>query len=435
MRHSTELDPLDTRPAGRVSSWAPRSETGRPVTAFRPGVPKTPDGETLGGHTERQVLRLCEVAGLDGADSAAYARTVLTALGPVAERSLDLPPPYPSFLSDDHTPVEFSLAFVPNADPTLRVLLEPGCGAAGLAQNGRTGLRVVREMAQRWGFSTARLDELEDLFFPPNPEGPLALWCALELVPGGVPRVKVYLNPAASGQERSAETVREALNRLGHRQAFTALPEGDRHLFFALDLGDWEEPRVKVYLAHHDLSAAEAAGLSRVDGGPGRTEITRFIRMAAGHDTGIDPDTGIETPIGTDAGIDADAFGLEAGDGDPRLGRRPVQSCHAFTETASGRPSGFTLYVPVRDYAPHDGEALDRAVAVLGRYGVDPAPLVRSLSAVTSRRPQDGVGLIAYVGLAHQQGRPPRVTAYISSEAYRVRPPVAAPSPRIEAVR
>ncbi|WP_367319724.1 tryptophan dimethylallyltransferase family protein [Streptomyces sp. HUAS ZL42] len=383
------------------------------MTKFRPGAPKTPDAETLGGHTARQLLRLCEAAGLGGADSAAYARTLLTALGPVAERPLHLPPPDHSFLSDDHTPVEFSLSFVPNAAPTLRVLLEPGCGADTLAQNGHTGLQAVREMAKRWGFDTHRLDALEDLFFPSAPQGPLALWCALELRPGGVPKIKVYLNPAASGPERSAETVREALRRLGHRQAFAALPEGDRHLFFALDLGDWEEPRVKIYLAHHDLSAPEAAGLSRMDGGPPGAETQTFFRAAAGHGT--------------------DAADVEAGQ-DPRLDRRPVQSCHAFTETATGMPSGFTLYVPVRDYARHDGEALDRAVTVLGRYGMDAAPLVRSLSAVTSRQLQDGVGLIAYLGLAHQQGRPPRVTVYISSEAYEVRPPVATPVPQPEAV-
>ncbi|MGW7454545.1 tryptophan dimethylallyltransferase family protein [Streptomyces sp. NPDC054787] len=380
--------------------------------------------ETLGGHAARQVLRLCESAGLSGADSAEYARTLLTVLGPVAERSLGLPPDDSSFLSDDHTPVEFSLAFVPDGEPTLRVLLEPGYGAGSLAENGRTGLRAVREMAQRWGFDTKRLDELEDLFFPPSPQGPLALWCALELVPGGVPKVKVYLNPAASGQERSADTVREALRRLGHRQAFAALPEGDRHLFFALDLGHWDEPRVKVYLAHHDLSAAEAAGLSRLDGGPGPGEVTSFFRMAAGHGTEADADAD-----DTDADTDA-AYGAQG----PRLVRRPFQSCHAFTETATGRPSGFTLYIPVRDYARDDGEALDRAVAVLGRHGMDAAPLVRSLSAVTARPLQDGVGLIAYLGLAHQRGRPPRVTAYISSEAYEVRPPAAAPAPLTAAV-
>ncbi|MFJ3582092.1 DMATS family aromatic prenyltransferase [Streptomyces sp. NPDC090127] len=392
---SPAAGPLDTRPSGRVSSWA-----------------LARDGETLGAHTARQALRLCEAAELSGADSAEYARTLLAALGPVGERSLRLPPPDASFLSDDHTPVEFSLACTPDGRPTLRVLLEPGCGAADLAANGRTGLRAVRAMARRWGFDTSRLDELEDLFLPPDPQGPLALWCALELVPGGVPKVKVYLNPAASGQERSAATVREALRRLGHRRAFASLPEGDRHLFFALDLGDWDEPRVKVYLAHHDLSAAEAARLSRVDGGPGPAEIASFFRMAAGHDV--------------------EGAGAAAGP-DPRLDRRPVQSCHAFTETASGRPSGFTLYVPVRDYARHDGESLDRAVAVLRRHGMDPAPLRRSLAAVTSRRLRDGVGLIAYLGLAHQEGRPPRVTTYLSSEAYEVRPPATPAAPRARA--
>ncbi|QES52748.1 prenyltransferase [Streptomyces venezuelae] len=383
MQGPVEFGPLDTRPSGRVSSWALR-----------------PRRETLGGHTARQVLRLCEAVGLSGADSVAYAQTLLTVLGPAAGRPLSLAPE-PSFLSDDHTPVEFSLAFVPDADPTLRVLLEPGYGAGSLAENGRVGLRVIREMAQRWGFGTARLDELEDLFFPAEPEGPLALWCALELLPGGVPRAKVYLNPAASGQERSAETVREALRRLGHDRAFAALPEADRPLFFALDLGDWEEPRVKVYLVHQDLSATEAAGLSRVTGGPGRSEIKRFFRTAAGHDA-----DGIAYP-------------------DVPLDRRPGLSCHAFTESRTGRPSGFTLHIPVRDYARHDGEALDRAVAVLRRHGMDPAPLRRALSAATSRRLQDGVGLIAYLGLVHQQGRPPRMNAYISSEAYQVRPPLA----------
>lgn len=415
MHHPTAWGPLDTRLSRRVSSWALRSGAGGPAAGPWPPAPK-PGAETLGGHAARQVLRLCEAAGLSGADAAEYARTLLSVLGPAGERSLDLPPTYDSFLSDDHTPVEFSLSFVPDEDPTLRVLLEPGYGADDLAQNGRIGLQVVREMARQWGFDTKRLDELEDLFFPPAPQGPLALWCALELLPGGIPKVKVYLNPAASGQERSAETVREALHRLGHREAFAALPEGDRHLFFALDLGDWEEPRVKVYLAHHDLSATEAAGLSRMkDGSPEEPELRTFFRTAAGH------------------GPDATGFEAETGQ-DARLGRRPVQSCHSFTETATGRPSGFTLYIPVRDYARHDGEALDRAVAVLGRHGMDAGPLIRSLSAVTSRRLQDGVGLIAYLGLAYQQGRPPRVTTYVSSEAYEVRPPVAVPSAQLEAV-
>ena len=362
-------------------------------------APGLPDADTLGGHTARQLLRLCGVAGLGRADAVGYARTLAWALGPVARRPLVLPPPTRSFLSDDHTPVEFSLSFAAGSAPTLRLLLEPGGGLGGTAQSGRTGLRVVRELARRWDFGTDRLDELEDLFFPESPQGPLALWCALELRAGGVPTVKVYLNPAASGPARATGTVREALRRLGHGQAFAALPEDARPLFFALDLGDWEEPRVKLYTAHHDLSAVEAGGLSRMAGGPAPAEVEAFFRAAAG---------------------------IRAGQ-DTLLDRRPVQTCHAFTRTGADRPGGFTLYVPVRDYVRHDGEALGRAVALLRRYGVDPAQLVDSVEALTPRRLEAGAGLVAYLALAHQQGRPPRVMVYLSSETYAVRAPAVRP--------
>ncbi|MBC7270841.1 MAG: prenyltransferase [Streptomyces sp.] len=362
------------------------------MTAPRGRLREEPGIATLGALTAGQLQRLGEVAGLSGADTEAYADVLTEALGAVAARPLDLPPPTPTFLSDDHTPVEFSLSFRPGTAPALRVLVEPGCGAGSLARNGRIGLKAVRTMAERWNFATDRLDDLTDLFLPESPKGPLALWIALELRPGGVPAVKVYLNPAASGRKRAADTVRKALRRLGHRRAAGVLPEADGHPFLALDLGDWETPRVKVYLRHDNLSPIGAPGLCRTDGGPDPAAVTEFFRTAAG--TGL-----------------------------PSLDRRPALTCHALTDSTADRPTGFTLHIPVRDYAAHDGEALARAQRVLRGQGMDPAPLARALAAVTDRRPEDGVGLISYLALVHQEGGPPRVTAYLSSEAYGVRPP------------
>ncbi|WP_031047298.1 tryptophan dimethylallyltransferase family protein [Streptomyces sp. NRRL F-5650] len=350
---------------------------------------------TLGTFTGGQLRRLGPVAGLSRADVETYAQVLADALGPVAQRPLSLAPPTRSFLSDDHTPVEFSLSFRPEASPAMRVLVEPGCGAAGLADNGRAGLEAVRRMARRWSFTTDALDGILDLFLPPAPHGPLALWCALELRPGGVPGVKVYLNPAANGEERSAATLREALRRLGHHRAFDSLPAGSGYPFLALDLGDWAAPRVKVYLRHDNLTADRAGRLSRMEPGPAPAAVEDFFRTAGG--------------LGPDGG------GLDA---------RPVQSCHSFTDLGAARPSGFTLYVPVRDYVRHDGEALERAYGVLRDHGLDASVLDRALAALTERRLEDGVGLIAYLALAHQGDRPPRVTAYLSSEAYSVRPPV-----------
>ncbi|AQS72404.1 tryptophan dimethylallyltransferase family protein [Streptomyces pactum] len=361
---------------------------------------------TLGAFTSGQLRRLGAVAGLCAADAETYAHVLADALGPVAGRPLNQPPPSRTFLSDDHTPVEFSLSFQMDEAPVLRVLLEPGCGADSLAQGGRVGLEVIRAMARRWNFTTGPLDELRDLFLPPDPQGPLALWCALELRPGGVPKVKVYLNPAANGAERSAGTVREALHRLGHRHAFDGLPQGSGYPFLALDLGDWEEPRAKVYVRHDGLTAGQAGRLCRMTPGPGPAAIEGFHRSAAGLGPGL-----------------------------TRLSGRPGLSCHSFTDTTTARPSGFTLHIPVRDYARHDGEALTRAAGVLRHHGMDASVLVRALAAVTDRRPEDGVGLIAYLALAHQQDRPPRVTAYLSSEAYAVRPPAVADDRRPVAVR
>ncbi|MFJ4807654.1 tryptophan dimethylallyltransferase family protein [Streptomyces longwoodensis] len=382
------------------------------MTAAEPDGRGRPGAPTLGVLTVGQLVRLCGIAGLGPADASAYATVLVEALGPVAERPLDLPPLHRTFLSDDHTPVEYSLSFVPDGTPpSLRVLLEPGHAAGGnLARNGRLGLEVVRDMALRWNISTDRLADLEDLFFPSAPHGPLALWCALELRPGGVPRMKVYLNPAARGENRSAETVREALRRLGHRRAFASLPAADGFPFVALDLGDWESPRVKVYARHDGLAVAEAPALCRMDPGPGAAEVEQFLRTAAG----LGPD-----PFGT---------GVRQADAPARITGRPVLTCHSFTETDGEGPSGFTLHVPVRGYARHDGEALDRAAALLHHYGMDATALLRAPAAITARRPEDGVGLLAYLALAHQHGRPPRVTAYLSAEAYGVHP-ARAPQP------
>ncbi|MBZ9642311.1 tryptophan dimethylallyltransferase family protein [Streptomyces sp. PSKA30] len=357
---------------------------------------------TLGNHVVGQLLRLSAVVGLTDTDAALYAQILVDSLGNASGRPLALPPPSPSFISDDHTPVEFSLAFRPGAAPALRVLVEPGCTAAGMADNGRQGLAVIHDMARRWHFSTAQLDCLEDLFLPPSPQGALALWYALDLRPGGIPGVKIYLNPAASGPEQAAATVQEALHRLGHRQAFAALPDTASYPFLALDLGTWETPRVKVYTTHPGLSAPDACALNRAEPGPAPQDVATFFRIAAG---GRRP---------TGAGSEPET----------RLGRRPALTCHSFTDSASGRPSGFTLHIPVRDYVRNDEEALARATALLTHFGMDPSVLRRALAALTTRQLSDGVGLIAYLALAHERDRRPRITAYVSSEAYAVRPPL-----------
>ncbi|MFG3136411.1 tryptophan dimethylallyltransferase family protein [Streptomyces sp. NPDC048211] len=368
----------------------------------RPSVvsPATSPGETtLGDHVLGQLRRLGATVGLSKTDIELYGQVLTDSLAGAAHRPLSLPPASPTFLSDDHSPVEFSLANAPDSAPALRVLVEPGWAHSDMADSGRAGLAVIRAMGARWGFATDRLDSIADLFLPAAPQGTLALWYALDLRAGGVPGVKVYLDPSASGPENAARTVREALRRLGYGRAFEQLPPAAGYPFLALDLGDWASPRVKVYVRHPRMSADDACALSR-NSGATAADIRYFFHAAAGS---LAPS--------------------ERGGTDPlRLVRRPALTCHSFTE-GDNNPSGFTLHIPVRDYVRDDEETLARATALLTRAGMDPTVLNRSLGALTQRTLADGVGLIAYLALVYERNRPPRLTTYLSSEAYRVRPP------------
>ncbi|MEU3854323.1 tryptophan dimethylallyltransferase family protein [Streptomyces sp. NPDC029554] len=364
---------------------------------------RTDPRTTLGEHLRGQVRRLCESAGIaDPPDGSGLPLLDLIGLlGPAALRPLGAGPPSPSFVCDDHSPAELSLAFGGATPVAVRLLVEPGCTATTLEENGRLGRRALAALATRRGFSTEPVRRVEDLFFPPVMQGSFALWCAMEQrrEPRAPVGVKVYVDPRAHGRERSAQVAEEALARFGFGRAWPAFreratrrgPGRDEILFFALDLGDWHTPRIKVYVAHHDVTASEAQDVARLLPGGEARRVRDFCRT-----------------VGGDPG---------------RFTHRPLVSCLSYTGRDSEHPGGHTVHVPVRDYVPHDGVARDRATAVLRRLGMDAGVVDRALAAMTSRRPADGVGLIAYVSLVQSTWQPPRVNVYLSPEAYTVRPP------------
>ncbi|MFF9774286.1 tryptophan dimethylallyltransferase family protein [Streptomyces sp. NPDC013978] len=352
----------------------------------------------LGHFTAGQLGRLCDVAGIGAWQRTAHQRVLTELLGPAAALPVDGPPPSPSFVSDDHTPVEFSLTFPAGAAPVLRVLVDPGFAARSLPDNARTAWAAVGRLAAQWGFGLGELTRLSDLFLPPEPHGPLTLWCALELRPTGPTGVKLYLNPGARGAERAMETVTEAMTRLGHARAFEPVrrevaarsPEGHGFMFFALDVGPWAEPRVKVYVVHPGATAADAADAARAVPGACPERVADLCRLVGG---------------------------------DGPFDRLPLVSCYSFTGADTHHPTGHGLHVPVRAYVRDDAEARDRAVRLLRRYGVPGEPVDHALAALTVRPLTAGVGLISYLSLVQAGRQAPRITTYFSSEAYRVLPP------------
>lgn len=361
--------------------------------------------DRLGHFTAAQLGRLCEVAGIDARQRTTHQRVLSELLGPAAALPLDGPPPSPCFVSDDHTPVEFSLSFPAGTAPVLRVLVDPGFAARSLRNNARTAWAAVGRLAAQWGIGLGELTRLSDLFLPPEPHGPLTLWCALELRPTGPTGVKLYLNPGARGVERAMETVAEAMTRLGHARAFEPVrryvaarsPERCAFMFFALDVGPWTEPRVKVYVVHPGATAAEAADAARPVPGASPERVADLCRL-----------------VGGDATFD----------------RLPLVSCYSFTGADTHHPTGHGIHVPVRAYVRDDRAARDRAVRLLRQYGVPSAPLDHALAALTPRPLTAGVGLISYLSLVQAGRQAPRITTYFSSEAYRVLPPRGDTAPR-----
>ncbi|UQU61946.1 hypothetical protein COUCH_23200 [Couchioplanes caeruleus] len=348
---------------------------------------------SLVSHVRDQLTRLCRVT---GADPAMSAQLVADLLGPAGPRPLDAGPAWPSDIADDHTPIEFSVAFHRHGRPTLRILAESAVADLSRPAELSSALAFLHRQTRRHRLTTARLDRVLDLFDTDRPQGLFGMWHSLIL--RRTPEFKVYLNPEIRGVATADELVTEALGRLGAAPAHRAVRTrglrpgevgaADRLTFFALDLHDADSARIKLYVSQHDADLADVARAAAMVPGVDTDAVTGFCRHAAGPG----PYTG-----------------------------RPIISSFTYAAGAD-RPIGYSVYVPIRSYVCDDEQARDRIRGLMDRHGFDPADLDRVIAAVTSRPLADGAGLLAHVSL--RLGAPrPGMTVYLSSEAYQVSAP------------
>ncbi|WP_434446561.1 tryptophan dimethylallyltransferase family protein [Lentzea sp. E54] len=318
-------------------------------------------------------------------------------MGPGSRLPLSSVPHWASFVADDHTPVEFSVALAHDEPPVVRMIVESLAEQPGSRANLTEALGVLDRLAARHQVRLGQLDLVRDLFLPDDPQGAFAFWYSLIVQASAAPAIKVYLNPEVRGRESATALVGEGLSRLGLGGALPVVTEHalrreglDRFSFFALDLMDEDRARVKTYVSHADAVVGDV------------------VRAAAAA-----PDV--------DPVLLADVCELACGGTGP-FTRRPLMSSYTFMSGDTDRPSGYSLYIPVRDYVPDDLEACERVLAIMARCGLDPAPFVMALASIVQRPLGQGVGLIAHVSL--RLGRPrPGVSVYLSSEAYDVTPP------------
>lgn len=347
---------------------------------------------TLRQHTGRQLRSLCDELGLEDVTEGCV-RLLRDLVGRAGSRPIAEPALWPSFIADDHTPVEFSLSFEQGTQPVLRVLLEHLAPAATARENLRAARRLTDRLARRYRLPLDRFEAMADLFLPDEPQGCFSLWHSVVFRPDGRHEFKVYFNPAVRGAAEAPALVARALERLGLHQAYATLVahafrpgrRADRFVFLGLDLSPGPHSRVKVYVAHDEAEA---------------DDVERAARPVQG-----------AVP-----GAARDLCHLVAGSPGP-FTRRPLISCYAFVGGDVDAPSGYTLHLPIRDYVADDETARSRVAALLERQGSDSALLDRALKALAERPLDAGAGLVSYVSLRMGQ-LCPGVAVYLSSEAY-----------------
>ena len=166
-------------------------------------------GLSLLEHLGKQLESLAEIV---GADSEAARELLADLLGSTGSHLLSEPPVWPSDVSDDHTPVEFSIAFNEEERPTLRVLGEALGARPSAATNVWAAHSFLRTQAARFNLSMTQFDRVRDLFATQSPEGGFELWHSMVFRNGRQPEFKVYFNPELKGVGRAPSLVAEALD-------------------------------------------------------------------------------------------------------------------------------------------------------------------------------------------------------------------------------
>jgi DMATS type aromatic prenyltransferase len=347
--------------------------------------------ETLGGCGHAQLLALGEALGMKS--DLPPALELFDVMSETwSERSIAAGPAFASDLTDDHSPFEFSLAF-DGLRPQLRLLVEAVGSPASLGSNWEASKRLSERLEREFGAHFGRAREVQDLFQPITSGLRFASWHAACFRAGAPATFKVYYNPQAQGVGNAPALVREALAKLGFAPAWEwiaarALHGGRGHItYFALDLVDSTDARVKVYVAYPAATTSE---------------VERLMAEAQEHRPG-----------------DARRFCTTLTRSEGPYRARPILLSLAFVASNVTRPNTITLHLPIRCYVDNDAIAMQRINSVLSRFDV---PVYqRAVTSMAHRSLPDGVGLQTYASTQWSTAGQ-RVTVYLSPELYGVSP-------------
>jgi DMATS type aromatic prenyltransferase len=346
--------------------------------------------QSFGAVAAQCLASLCDAVGFSGSDREAAIALMLDLMSPWAKRAIGTRPSGLSNITDEHFPIEFSLA-LEDGVPEVRVLFEAQADVFRQSDLWQAGWAACEKLEQKYGVSLERLRQVADLFEPSSPSCNYAIWHGISFSPSGPPKFKVYLNPLAQGADRGPAVIRESLARLGFASAmqdvFANSDDGCEFRFFSLDLSDGPDARVKVYRVHHDAT---------------RDEIESWLRVVPGY-----------------SGALVDQFWATIAGPRDRFSRMPV-STYLSLNSRSPRPSAATIHFPVRNYAQDDLDVYQRVQSFLRHDEL--IHYERAMNRFPNRPLAAGLGMHSYVSVRLHSG-PRHSTVYLSPEAYRVDPP------------
>src|SRR4030095_7400459 len=132
-------------------------------------------GQTLADQTAGNLERLPRGLGLPaaaGTAMAGFARGLLDSLGDITPASRA---PWPCQISDDGSPVEFSVV-LDSERPEVRMLWENQPHGSDFGARVKAGLDCLSRLQSSYGADTSRFERVRDLFLPEDGDGVFAVW-------------------------------------------------------------------------------------------------------------------------------------------------------------------------------------------------------------------------------------------------------------------
>jgi len=234
-------------------------------------------------------------------------------------------------------PFEFSLV-MEETGPQIRIFLRPLSrdGATDASSSWQSGWQALRALEDGACVSLTRARTVRDLFAPRSDQAAFGLCLAATVGHTGVASTKVYFDTLAAGTSQNRRLVGEAMERLGHKAAWQWLREHDpagmeclMPAFFALDLTDSPQARVKFYTTVNERSGDEI-----------RARSERLSSLAGERSHALLSALSAHGPR---------ALALS--------GTRPTL-CWSLSKPAAEHPDDATFYVPFQRYTPSGSEAL-----------------------------------------------------------------------------